>query len=57
MIVDHTDVSDLLKGKSAGKQMVTAAIAFARKTGIKIIPLYTFAKSVFEKLEKMIDVL
>ena len=48
-IIEHTEVSDELSGKGAGKQMVAAAVAFARERDVKIIPLCPFAKSVFDK--------
>ena len=57
MIIDHTEVNESLKGKSAGKQMVMKAVAFAREKGIKIIPLCPFAKSVFDKTPEIRDVL
>lgn len=49
MIIDHTEISDELKGKNVGYQLVQAAVEFARKNQIKILPLCTFAKSVFDK--------
>ena len=57
IIIDHTDVDASLKGKGAGKQMVTKAVEFAREKGIKIIPLCPFAKSVFDKVKEFGDVL
>lgn len=57
MIIDHTAVNELLKGKSAGKQMLMKAVSFAREKGIKIIPLYPFAHSMFKKLAEIRDVL
>lgn len=49
MIIDHTDVSDELKGKNVGYQLVHAAVEYARQKQIKILPLCPFARSVFEK--------
>ena len=57
IIIDHTAVDDILRGKSAGKQMVTKAVEFARTKGIKILPLCPFAKSVFDKVKEFNDVL
>jgi uncharacterized protein len=57
IIIDHTQVSDELKGQGAGKQLVTAAVDYARQNKIKIIPLCPFAKSVFEKVKEFQDVL
>jgi predicted GNAT family acetyltransferase len=47
--LDHTEVDDLLKGQGAGKQLVKAAVDFARAKGLKIIPSCPFAAHLFEK--------
>ncbi len=57
IIIDHTEVNPILKGKGAGKELVNAAVEFARAKGIKIIPLCPFAKSVFDKVIEFRDVL
>ncbi|MCU0432087.1 MAG: N-acetyltransferase [Bacteroidia bacterium] len=57
IIIDHTGVNDVLRGKSAGKQLVAKAVEFAREKGIKIVPLCPFAKSVFDKVTEYHDVL
>ena len=57
IIIDHTDVKPELNGKGAGKQLLFKAVEFARKNNIKIIPLCPFAKSMFDKLEEIRDVL
>jgi predicted GNAT family acetyltransferase len=57
IIIDHTEVNEVLKGKSAGKQMVLKAVEFAREKGIKIFPLCPFAKSVFDKVSEIRNVL
>jgi uncharacterized protein len=57
IIIDHTEVSPVLKGQGAGKKMVEAAVNFARAKGINIIPLCPFAKSVLDKTPEWSDVL
>jgi predicted GNAT family acetyltransferase len=49
MIIDHTEVSDNLRGTGAGKKLVVAGAAFARENNLRIIPLCPFAKAVMEK--------
>ncbi|TDO29403.1 GNAT family N-acetyltransferase [Sediminibacterium goheungense] len=56
-IIDHTEVNDALRGKNAGKQMVAKAVDFARKKGVRIIPLCPFANSVFKKMVEWQDLL
>jgi hypothetical protein len=57
IIIDHTEVSDALRGTGAGKKLVTAAVENAHKNGLKILPLCPFAKSVFDKTPEFADVL
>ena len=56
-IIDHTEVNPDLKGKNVGLKLVMAAVDFAKKKNLKIIPLCPFAKSVFDKKEEIRDVL
>lgn len=57
MIIDHTEVKDVLRGEGAGKKLVHAGVEFAREKGITIIPLCPFAKAVIEKDPELQDVL
>jgi len=57
IIIDHTEVSDKLRGMGVGLQLVEKAVAFAREKGISIIPLCPFARSVFNKKPDLKDVL
>ncbi len=57
LIIDHTEVSDTLRGTGAGKKLVAEAVGYARKHKLKILPLCPFAKSVFDKTPEYADVL
>lgn len=57
IIIDHTEVSEALRGTGAGKKLVMAAVEYARENKLKILPLCPFAKSVFDKTEAIRDVL
>jgi uncharacterized protein len=57
MIIEHTEVSNELRGQNAGYIMVTAAVEYARKNQLKIIPRCPFAASVFKKKLEYADVL
>ena len=56
MIIEHTEVDESLGGKGVGKQLVHAAVEYARTNNIKIIPLCTFAKAILEKTKEWQDV-
>lgn len=57
MIIEHTEVSEELKGQNVGFQLVSTAVEYARTHGIKIIPLCPFANSVFKRKPEFADVL
>lgn len=51
MIIDHTYVSETLKGQGIGNQLVNKVVEFARQENKKIIPLCPFAKRVMTKTD------
>lgn len=57
VIIDHTDVDEVLRGKKVGEQLVRAAVEWARAENVKLLPLCPFARSVFEKTPEYADVL
>lgn len=57
MVIEHTEVSDELKGQNVGYQLVHTAVEYARAHNIKIVPLCPFANAVFKKKPEYADVL
>lgn len=57
MIIEHTEVSDELRGQHVGYDLVAAAVEYARAHHIKILPLCPFANAVFKKKKDYEDVL
>jgi predicted GNAT family acetyltransferase len=57
IIIDHTDVDEILRGTGAGAKLVAAAVEWARAEHRSIIPLCPFARSVFDKTPAFADVL
>lgn len=57
MIIYHTEVTDVLKGKHIGQQLVKAGVEYAREHQFKIVPLCPFTKAVIDKTPEYQDVL
>jgi predicted GNAT family acetyltransferase len=57
IIIDHTEVSDDMRGQDLGKALVEAGVEYARERGLKVIPLCPFAKAIIEKNVSLQDVL
>ena len=57
MIIEHTEVDEVLQGKNTGYELVHAAVEYARHHAMKIIPLCPFAKAVLDKKPDWQDVL
>ncbi|HTS43862.1 MAG TPA: GNAT family N-acetyltransferase [Puia sp.] len=57
MVIEHTEVNEELKGLNVGKELVQAAVTYARTNNIKIVPLCPYAKSLFSRIAEWRDVL
>jgi len=57
IIIDHTEVPDVFRGQGIGVKLIERAVADARRSGVKIIPLCPFAKAQFERRPEWADVL
>ena len=56
LIIDHTGVSDALRGEGIAGKLVRHVVDFARKENKKVIPLCPFAKGYIEKHPELQDV-
>ena len=56
IIIDHTEVDRSLRATGAGQALVAAAVAWARDSSRRILPLCPFARSVFERTPEYADV-
>lgn len=57
IIIDHTYVSDSLRGQKIGLQLVNKVVEYARMENKKIIPLCPYAKRVMTESDEYKDVL
>jgi len=55
IIIEHTEVSEKLKGKGVGYKLVEEAVVFMREHDLKTIPLCPFANAVFKKKKEYAD--
>ena len=56
VIIDHTEVSDVLKGQGMGRQLLDALVAWARESGTKVMATCPYAAAQFKKDESIRDV-
>ncbi len=57
MVINHTQVFDGFEGQGIARQMVLAAVDFARKEGRKIMPVCSYAKAVLTRTDEYNDIL
>ena len=57
IIIDHTGVPDVFRGRGVGAKLVARAVEDARAAGKTIIPLCPFAASHFKRHPEWADVL
>lgn len=57
IIIDHTFVSDELRGQKVGQQLIKKVVDFAISENKKIVPVCPFAKNEFSKNKEYEDVL
>lgn len=57
LVIDHTEVSPNHKGEGLGKELVKAAVEFARKNNYKLLPVCPYAKAILLRTKEYADVL
>ncbi|KAA9006318.1 N-acetyltransferase [Paenibacillus spiritus] len=56
LVIDHTFVSEDLRGQGAGEKLVRAVVDKAREENLKIVPQCSYAAHQFEKHTEYQDV-
>ncbi|MEJ7767449.1 MAG: GNAT family N-acetyltransferase [Chitinophagaceae bacterium] len=49
IVIKHTEVNEELEGKGIGKELVKAAVDYAKSGKMKVIPLCSFVGSILSK--------
>ncbi len=57
MIIEHTEVSDELRGQGVGMKLLEALVEEVRQREVRVLPLCPFAKASFLKRKDLQDVL
>ena len=57
MIIDHTRVFEGFEGQGIARQLVMAAVDFARQHGRTIVPVCSYARKVLMRTDEYIDIL
>lgn len=57
IVVDHIEVDEKFRGENIGRDMVKAAVDFARENGLKIKPDCPYTKKVIDETPEYQDVL
>ena len=57
IVIDHTFVSNELRGQNVGKQLIKKVVDFARQENKKIVPQCSFARQEFITNKEYEDVL
>ena len=57
IIIDHTFVSEQLRGQNVGRQLLQKVVEFARENNKKIVPTCPYAKAELNKNNDYKDVL
>lgn len=56
IIIDNTIVTDDLRGKGIGNQLIDAIVSYARDNKYMIYPVCSFARSIFDRMVAYHDV-
>jgi predicted GNAT family acetyltransferase len=57
IILDHTEVPDIYRGRNIGVALVARAVEDARRGGVRVVPLCPFAATQFRRHPEWHDVL
>ena len=57
MIIDHTRVFDGFEGRGIARQMVLAAVDFARSHSRQIVPVCSYARALLTRTDEYKDIL
>lgn len=57
VVLVHTEVSSALQGRGVARKLVDHAVAWARRSGTRLVPECSYARSVFDRDPELADVL
>ena len=57
IVIEHTRVSESLKGQGIGGRLVEAVVELAKREGLKILPLCSYARAYLKKKPEYEDLI
>ncbi len=57
VVLVHTEVSNALQGRGVARRLVDTAVEWARRSGTRLVPACSYARSVFDRSPELRDVL
>lgn len=57
MVIQHTHVSNALRGQGIALQLTRAAVEHARRDGLQVVPVCAYARAAIERHHDLQDVL
>lgn len=56
-VLNHTFVSDELRGRGMALRLTESAVEWARRSNVKVVPVCSYARAVFQQHNELKDVL
>lgn len=56
-VLEHTRVDEVLRGQGVARRLVDAAVAWARASGTRVVPVCSYARAIFARDRSLSDVL
>ena len=56
-VLEHTHIDEALRGQGVARRLVDAAVAWARRTGTRVVPVCSYARAIFARDRSLSDVL
>lgn len=56
LLIDHTFVSESLRGQKVGEELVRRVVQHARESNLKVVPACSYAHALFKRHQEFSDI-